>query len=269
VVAGSLWTELAHLDAEIAGIEPRIDAALKAEDVVRGVLTLEPLHAEWRSTAERLAALESAPLVHPDRDSWRLANRKLRSFQRLAAKRKKYRAKYARQLRELPVETAVWRKRALVTTILDEAPKLERLTAEAARAESHARLAARRFGEQVGVAGLSRVVPVVANLDADGGTIPEVLLPEGFALSFGPLKARARDCSRASREVAEAKRVLAESKRSLNDTKGSVKGAGSGLAGLTIAQAIEQAAPPPSASGSPPATSSRSSTARSPRLTAR
>ena len=241
VVAGSLWTELAHLDAEIAGIEPRIDAALKAEDVVRGVLTLEPLHAEWRSTAERLAALESAPLVHPDRDSWRLANRKLRSFQRLAAKRKKYRAKYARQLRELPVETAVWRKRALVTTILDEAPKLERLTAEAARAESHARLAARRFGEQVGVAGLSRVVPVVANLDADGGTIPEVLLPEGFALSFGPLKARARDCSRASREVAEAKRVLAESKRSLNDTKGSVKGAGSGLAGLTIAQAIEQA----------------------------
>jgi uncharacterized protein YhaN len=85
VVAGSLWTELAHLDAEIAGIEPRIDASLKAEDVVRGVLALEPLHAEWRSTAERLTALESAPLVHPDRDSWRLANRKLRSFQRLAA----------------------------------------------------------------------------------------------------------------------------------------------------------------------------------------
>ena len=27
VVAGGLWTELAHLDAEIAGIEPRIEAA--------------------------------------------------------------------------------------------------------------------------------------------------------------------------------------------------------------------------------------------------
>ena len=50
VVAGSLWTELAHLDAEIAAIEPRIEAALKAEDVVRGVLALEPLHTEWRTT---------------------------------------------------------------------------------------------------------------------------------------------------------------------------------------------------------------------------
>ena len=241
VVAGGLWTELAHLDAEIAGIEPRIEAALRAEDVVRGVLALEPLHAEWRQTAERLATIESAPLVHPDRDSWRLANRRLRRLERLAKTRKKFRAKYARQLRELPAETAVWRKRAVVMAILDDAPKLERLTAEAARAESHARLAARRFGEQVGVAGLSRVVPVVANLDIDGGAIPDVLLPEGFALSFGPLKSRARDCARAARDVAEAKRALVESKRSLDDTKGSVKGAGSGLAGLTIAQAIEQA----------------------------
>jgi uncharacterized protein YhaN len=241
LVAGNLWTELAHLDAEIAGIEPRIEAAMKAEDVVRGVLALEPLHAEWRQTAERLTALESAPLVHPDRDSWRLANRRLRRFERLAKKRKKFRAKYARQLRDLPTETAVWRKRAVVTALLDEAPKLERLAAEAARAESHARLAARRFGEQVGVAGLSRVVPVAANLDVDGGAIPDVLLPEGFALSFGPLRARARDCSRASHEVTEAKRALTAARRSLDDTKGSVKGAGSGLAGLTIAQAIEQA----------------------------
>jgi len=241
VAAGALWTELAHLDSEIAAIEPRIAAAERGEEVVRGVLALEPLHAEWRRTADRLAALESVPLVHADRDSWRLASRRLRRAERLARKRKKLRGKLARELRELPAETAVWRKRAIVTAILEEAPKLERLAAEAARAESHARLAARRFGEQVGLAGLSRVVPIATTLDDEGATIPDVLLPEGFALSFGPLRSRARDCSRASHEVAEARRGLAEAKRSLDDTRGTVQGAGSGLAGLTIAEAIERA----------------------------
>ncbi|MFM7206502.1 MAG: AAA family ATPase, partial [Planctomycetaceae bacterium] len=241
VAAGALWTELAHLDGEVAAIEPRIQAALKAEDVVRGVVALEPLHAEWRRTAEHLAALESAPLVHPDRDAWRLASRRLRRLDRFANKRKKLRGKLARQLKDLPAETTVWRKRSLITTLLEEAPRLERLAAEAARAESHARMAARRFGEQVGIAGLSRVVPVAAGLDADGGSIPDVLLPEGFALSFGPLRARARDCSRASRDVNTARQAVAEAKRSLTDTRGSVTTAGTGLGGLTIAQAIEQA----------------------------
>jgi uncharacterized protein YhaN len=242
VAAGALWSELAHLEAEIAAIEPRIVAAERGEEVVRGVIALEPLHAEWRRTAERLAALESIPLVHADRDSWRLASRRLRRVERLTKKRKKLRAKLARELRDLPAETAVWRKRAIVTAILEEAPKLERLASEAARAESHARLAARRFGEQVGLAGLSRVVPVAASLDADGGVLPEVLLPEGFALSFGPLRSRARECSRASTAVAEARRGLAEARRSLDDTRGGVQKAGSGLAGLTIAEAIERAA---------------------------
>ena len=106
--------ELSHLDAEIAGIEPRIEAALRAEDVVRGVLALEPLHAEWRRTSDELSALESVPLVHADRDAWRLANRRLRRFERTAKTRKKLRAKLARQLRELPAESAVWKKRAAV-----------------------------------------------------------------------------------------------------------------------------------------------------------
>jgi uncharacterized protein YhaN len=241
VAAGALWAELAHLDSEIAAIEPRIAAAERAEEVVRGVMALEPLHAEWRRTADRLAELESVPLVHADRDSWRLAARRLRRAERLAKKRKKFRGRLARELRDLPAETAVWRKRAIVTAILEEAPKFERLSAEAARAESHARLAARRFGEQVGLAGLSRVVPIAANLDTDGATIPDVLLPEGFALSFGPLRSRSRDCGRASRDVSEARRGLAEAKRSLDDTRGTVQGAGSGLAGLTIADAIERA----------------------------
>jgi uncharacterized protein YhaN len=239
--AGGLWMELAHLDAEIAAIEPRIETALAAEQVVRGVLALEPLHAEWRATAERLAALESVPLVHADRDSWRLARRRLGRAERIAKKRKKLRGRLARQLRDLPTESPVWKKRAVVAAILEEAPKLERLASDAARAESHARLAARRFGEQVGVAGLSRVVPIAANLDVDGASIPDVLLPEGFSLSFGPLRSRARDCSRASREVTEAKQALVEARRSLDETRGSVTGAGSSLAGLTIAEAIEQA----------------------------
>jgi uncharacterized protein YhaN len=242
LAAGALWMELAHLDAEIAAIGPRIEAAERAEDVVRGVIALEPLHAEWRRTAEALAALEAAPLVHADRDSWRLANRRLRRHTRLAKKRKRLRAKLARQLRDLPVETAVWRKRTLVAALLEEAPRLERLASELSRAEAHARLAARRFGEQVAVAGLSRVVPLAATIDVDGGAIPEVLLPEGFALSFGPLRSRARDCARASKDVAAAKRELAEARRSLDDTRTSVKGTGTNLAGLTIAEAIEQAA---------------------------
>ncbi len=242
LAAGGLWMELAHLDADIASIEPRIEAAEHAEDVVRGVLALEPLHTEWRRTTERLSALESVPLVHPDRDSWRQANRRLRRVERLAAKRKKLRSKLARQLRDLPAECAVWRKRAIVKPVLDEAPKLERLAAEAARAESHALLAARRFGEQVGLAGLSRVVPVASPDPDDAVATPEVLLPEGFALSFGPLKARARDCSRAAADVSEARKALAEAQRSVTDTRGTVREAGSGLGGLTITQALEEAA---------------------------
>jgi uncharacterized protein YhaN len=240
VAAGGLWAELAHLDAEIRAIETRINAALHDEAVVRGVLPLEGLHAAWRTTAARLTALESAPLLHPDRDAWRYAARRLKRFERRSALRKKRRGKLARLLRELPGETAVWRHRAAVAALCEELPRLERLASDVARAEAHARLAARRFGEQVGIAGLTRVVPIAPALH-DADALPDVLLPEGFALSFGPLRARARECARASREVAEAKKALAAARRDHDDTRGSVKGAGSALGGLTIAAAIEQA----------------------------
>jgi uncharacterized protein YhaN len=239
LAAGGLWAELAHLDAEIGSIDARIAEAVRAEAVVRGVLPLEALHGAWRRTAERLAALESAPLVHPDRDAWRYANRRLKRFERLALKRKKRRGKLARLLRDLPTESTVWQKRVAVAALCEELPRLERLVADVGRAESHARLAARRFGEQVGIAGLSRVVPIATALDAD--VLPDVLLPEGFAHSFGPLRARARECGRASKDVAAAKRAVAEARRTHDDTRGSVKGAGSALGGLTIAEAIEQA----------------------------
>ena len=240
--AGGLWAELSHLDAEIDALELRIAEALRAEGVVRGVIGIEGLHDEWRRTAQRLASLEAAPLVHPDRDAWRAANRKLKRLERLAVRRKRRRAKLARILRELPEETAVWRNRTAVAAVVEDQPRLERLVADVSRAEAHARLAARRFGEQVGVAGLSRLVPVAATIDADTDALPDVLLPEGFAHSFGPLRSRARGCARASRAVAEAKRGLAAARRDLDDSKGSVRGAGATLGGLTIAAAIEAAA---------------------------
>jgi uncharacterized protein YhaN len=242
LVAGGLWSELAHLDAEIAALLGRIERAEKAEGVVRGVIALEPLYLAWKRTAARLAALESIPLVHADRDAWRAAAKKLRKAERLAKGRKKYRAKYARQLRDLPPESIVWSKRAAIAALADEEPRLERLAADVARAESHARLAARRFGEQVGIAGLSRLVPVTLSADVDVDTLPEVLLPEGFALSFSPLRSRARACSRASRDLAAAKKELAEAKRSLATTRGTVSGAERGLGGVSVQAAIDQAA---------------------------
>jgi uncharacterized protein YhaN len=241
LAAGGLWAELVHLDAEIQAIEARVADAVHAEEVVRGVLPLEALHATWRTTAERLAALESAPLVHPDRDAWRSSRRRLSKLARVAAVRQKRRAKLARQLKDLPAESAVWKKRVAVAALCEELPRLERLQADVSRAEAHARLAARRFGEQVGIAGLSRVVPVAATLDESDDALPDVLLPEGFAQSFGPQRARARECSRASKEVSTARRAVADASRSLDESRGSIKGSGAALGGLSIADAIEQA----------------------------
>lgn len=240
VAAGGLWAELAHLDAELAAADARIAEAVRGEEIVRGVLPLEGLHAAWRHTAERLAALESAPLVHPDRDAWRYASRRLQRHARIALRRKKRRGKLARGLAGLPAESAVWRKRVAVAAACEELPRLERIVADVGRAEAHSRLAARRFGEQVAVAGLSRVIPIAATID-DATVLPEVLLPEGFAHSFGPLRARARDLARAARGVSEAKRALAEARRGLDEARGVVKSAGATLGGLSLAAAIEQA----------------------------
>ncbi len=241
LAAGGLWSELAHIDAEISALVGRIERAEQAEGVVRGVIAIEPLYVAWKETAAKLAAIESIPLVHPDRDAWRAAAQKLRKAERLAKTRKKSRGKYARQLRDLATESIVWSKRSAIAAVADEEPRLERLASDVARAESHAKLAARRFGEQVGIAGLSRLVPVTLPAEFDIDSLPEVLLPEGFALSFGPLRSRARACSRASRSLAAAKRELAEAKRSLNATRGTVEGLERNLGGGTVQQAIDQA----------------------------
>ena len=241
VATGSLWTELAHLDAELAALGRRIERAERTEAVIGGVIEIEPLYLAWRSSATRLAALEAAPLVHADRDAWRYAARKLRRAERAARARKKARSRLARQLRDLPAESIVWSKRGAVTAVAEEESRLERLAADLARAESHARLAARRFGEQVGIAGLSRLVPVALPTDDDVDSLPDVLLPEGFALSFGPLRSRARGWSRASRERTTALKELTAAKRVLAEARGSIDGAGRSLGGITVQDAITQA----------------------------
>lgn len=241
LAAGGLWTELAHLDAEIAAITGRIERGERVEQIIRGVIALEPIFVAWKTSAERLAILENAPLVHVDRDAWRYAARKLRRVEKYAKGRKKVRAKLARQLRDLPKESIVWSKRGSVNTLAEEEPRLERLAADVARAESHARLAARRFGEQVGIAGLSRLVPVTIPTDADADALPDVLLPEGFALSFGPLRSRARAWGKASRALATAKKNLALAKRALTDAKTGVEGTGRALAGSSIQEAVDKA----------------------------
>jgi|694.fasta_scaffold45640_3 uncharacterized protein YhaN len=239
VAAGGLWAESAHVDAEIRSLEARVAAAVRDEEIVRAVLPLEGIHAEWRRTAAHLAALDAAPLVHADRDAWRAANRRLKRLMRSAALRKKKRAKTARLLRELPGESPVWRHRVAVAAAIDEQPRLERLVADVSRAEAHARLAARRFGEQVGVAGLTRIVNVAHVIDATGEALPDVLLPEGFTHSFGPLRSRARACARASRRRVEARRELAAARRVLAEARGS---AGAGRSGaVPTATALEQA----------------------------
>ena len=232
---------MAHVDSEITALVGRIERAERAEEMVRGVIAIEPLFLGWKQSAQKLAVLESIPLVHADRDAWRAAARILRRAERIAKARKKSRGKYARGLRELPPESIVWSKRSAIATLAEEEPRLERLAADVARAESHAKLAARRFGEQVGIAGLSRLVPVTLPAEFDNDSLPEVLLPEGFARSFGPLRSRSRAWSQASRDLAAATHELAEAKRSLGTTRETVDGGERSLGGISVQAAIDQA----------------------------
>jgi uncharacterized protein YhaN len=241
LAAGGLAAELARIDAEIATLEAAIVRSEEAETVIRRVVPLESLHKEMLAAAERLAKLEGAALVHPDRDSWKRSVKRRDRLVREAARRKKTRSRRARELKAVSTESSVWQKRSVVAAVLEEEPRVERLMAEVSRVESHARLAARRFGEQIGLAGLSRLVPVERAVDAAGDASAELLLPEGFALSFAPLHSRARGCSRASREVTAAKRAVADARAELETTRGVVSGAGSHLGGVTIAKAIEEA----------------------------
>ena len=241
LAAGGLNVELIRLDNQIAAFEGALDKARHAEGVVRDVLLLKPLFARRQVTAHELSALEDAPLIHADLDQWKRA---LRIHKRRAAhahKRKRARSRLARELTAIPPESIIWKKRAAITGLCDELPRLERLVGEVARADSHAHLAARRFGEHIGSAGLSRLVPLDRGSDGDKTAQNELLLPEGFTRSFTPLRSRARDCAAASREVARAAQGVSDAKSVLANTRGLTTRTGSEQAGVTIAEAIEEA----------------------------
>ena len=241
LAAGRIVTALVQLDGEIAALQAAIATAEQSEAVVRGVMHLEPLSISRRDAAERLAALMSGPLVHEDLNAWKRAQRRRRRCNALSRKRKRTRSRLARELAAVPVESIIWKKRAAITGLCDEIPRLERLVSEVSRSQSQAHFAARRFGEQVGSAGLARLVPLDRAADGDENAPSAVLLPDGFARSFGPLRARARECASATHEVLAARRLVAEAKSALDDTHGLVKGAGPDLNGLTISEAIEEA----------------------------
>ncbi len=236
---GDLFVEQTRLEREADGLAAAVDRARRSEGLIRAAVPAGELHSTWRRLTAELEALKLVTLVHPDYDGWRQDVKGRRRAARLAEKRRQERRRLARELADVPAENVIWEKRSAISALNDERPQLERLVADASRAEAHARLAARRFGEQVGLCGLAKLVQVDQLDAADDGL--GVLLPEGLSLSFGPLRNRARRCKAASRGVAKARARLSRAKKRLQQAEGRVQGAEASLGGLSLTAAIEAA----------------------------
>lgn len=242
VAAGALGSELARIDAEIATCESGHHQAKLAEETIRAVVPLEPLFRQWRRTTDHLAQLEAAPLIHADLDAWQLATKRRDGLARSAAKRKRIRGKIAREIKSHAADEKIWKKRTAVAALCEEQPRLERLAAESARAAATARQAARRFGEQLGAAGLVRLLVAEAKPGASPDTLSEMQLPSGFARSLGSLRGRARDLAAAARALKGAKQAVSEAKAAVESTRGALKSPATQTAGASLATAIEEAA---------------------------
>ena len=245
IAAGSLGTELAETDAGIVELEAILQHARHAEQAIRKALPLELLFHEHRRLAEKLSSLEATPPIHADLDTWLLAGKQRDRLARVSRKQKRERRRLARLVAAMPADALIWKKRLAVTALCDEQPRLERLASDAVRAESASRLAARRFGEQLGAAGLARLVAASSPSEHSVDRLGEMLLPTGFTRSFAPLKERAKELVAAGREVKEVRLAGVSIKGILNDTRNSVigftKGSGAHRPGMTIAAAIEEA----------------------------
>ena len=238
-LVGDLFIKKAQIQREIVNLEKALTSACTAEKSIREAVPISQLRNSWREAVEELESLRAVALVHPDYDGWQHDVKKQKNVSRLVEKRKKERRRLARELASIDTESPVWRKRVEITSLLDDRPQIERLLADATRIEAHARLAARRFGEQVGLCGLTKVVSVQepkATDDAMG-----VLLPEGLSLSFGPLRSRARSCKRASRAVARARKKVASAKSDLLQSERQIEKSGGVLDGPSLTAAIEAA----------------------------
>lgn len=242
VAAGALGSELARIDDEITACEASHHQAKLAEETIRAVVPLEPLFRQWRRSTDHLTQLEATPLIHPDLDAWQLATKRRDGLARSAAKRKRIRGKIAREIKSHAADETIWKKRAAVAALIEEQPRLERLAAESARAAATARQAARRFGEQLGAAGLVRLLVAEAKPGTSPDTLSEMQLPSGFSRSFGSLRGRAREAAAAGRDLKAAKQGVAAARAAVESTRSSLKSPATQAAGLSIAAAIEEAA---------------------------
>ena len=188
-----------RLRSEIAEIEPRLAAATLEEERLLAAMELEPLVRERDQARSAVRRFDPEDLVHPDFRRWRRLDKRRRRVQRLLTARHDARKRAAAEGRHLPKPSAVWQKRRLIRPLLDDEPRLERLTAESSRAETAALLAARRFGEELGSLGLSRLVD-----DDTAASHRGSLLPPGFRSAFRAMRSRSAACAAATREVREA-----------------------------------------------------------------
>ena len=208
-------------------------------NLARDALPTSQLRYAWQKLSDELESLKKVALVHPDYDGWQHDVKKRKQVFRIVEKRLKERRRLARELANRDTKSAIWKKRVEIKSLLDDRSQVERLVADVARTEAHARLAARRFGEQIGLCGFTKVISVEDPQTSDDGMA--VVLPEGLSLSFGPLRTRARNCKRASRVVARARKQVARARSELDKAERQLDENGGALSGSNLTTAIEAA----------------------------
>tara|TARA_E500000081_G_scaffold155054_1_gene194159 strand:- start:237 stop:3551 length:3315 start_codon:yes stop_codon:yes gene_type:complete len=236
---GDLFIEHTKIRREITSLEKAVTRATATESLARDALPISQLRHAWQELSDELESLKKVALVHPDFDGWQRDMKKRKQVFRVVEKRLKERRRLARELANRDTKTAIWKKRVEIKSLLEDRSQVERLVADVARTEAHARLAARRFGEQIGLCGLTKVISVEDPQTIDVGMA--VVLPEGLSLSFGPLRNRARNCKRASRAVASARKQVARARSELAKAERQLDETGRALSGSTLTAAIEAA----------------------------
>lgn len=119
--------------AEISSVEPQLAAASLQHTQLLEAIELEPLVQELAEAKEAVEQFDPEDLVHPDYRRWRRLDKRRRRMQRVLETRHEARRRLAAEGRKLAKPSAVWQKRRLIRPLLDDEPRLERLTAEAAR----------------------------------------------------------------------------------------------------------------------------------------
>lgn len=236
---GDLFIEHTQVLREINSLEKAAARLTTAENLARDALPTSQLLYAWKKLADELESLKKVALVHPDYDGWQHDVKKRKQVFRIVEKRLKERRRLARELANHDTKSAIWKKRVEIKSLLDDRSQVERLVADVARTEAHARLAARRFGEQIGLCGLTKVISVEDPQTSDDGMA--VVLPEGLSLSFGPLRTRARNCKRASRAVARARKQVSRARSELDKAERQLDAEGGSLSGPALTTAIEAA----------------------------